>query len=146
MGGHGCPRPGEPTLADTGNARDRMGDMRLEEGISEVVRKDPRFRPEAYYFLFEALEYTLSRMGARRHVCGQELLEGVREFALDRFGFLARTVFYEWGITATEHFGEIVFNLVNADLLMRNETDTLRDFEDGYDFEEAFDGAFGQAL
>jgi len=51
---------------------------------------------------------------------------------------LARTVFYEWGITATEHFGEIVFNLVSADLLMRNESDTLADFEADFDFEQAF--------
>ncbi len=123
-----------------------MGDQKLEEGIREIVRKDPRFPPQAYLFLFEALEYTLSRLNTRRHVSGPELLEGVREYALDSFGFLARTVFYEWGITSTEHIGEIVFNLVNADLLMRNENDSLADFRDGFDFEEAFDRGFECSL
>jgi uncharacterized repeat protein (TIGR04138 family) len=119
-----------------------MEDTRLEEGIRGIVRDDPRFHPNAYFFIFEALEFTLARLKARRHVSGKELLEGVREYALESFGYLVRAVFYEWGITATEDIGEIVFNLVNADLLLRNENDTLADFRDGYDFEEAFDQAF----
>ena len=65
-----------------------MDEMKLEEGIRDVVRRDPRFHLNAYYFIFEALEYTLSRMDVRRHVSGQELLEGVRDYALESFGFL----------------------------------------------------------
>lgn len=119
-----------------------MADVKLEDGIREVVRQDPRFHPNAYYFIFEALEYTLARLDTRRHVSGKELLEGVRECALESFGFLARTVFYEWGIQNTENIGELVFNLVSANLLMKNEEDTLADFRDAYDFEEAFDRSF----
>jgi len=116
-----------------------MPDLKLEEGIREIVRRDPRFHPNAYFFIFEALEFTLSRLNTRRHVSGVELLEGTKEFALEVFGFLARTVFYEWGITSTENIGEVVFNLVNADLLMKNEADSMSDFRNGFDFEEAFD-------
>ena len=119
-----------------------MGDMQLEDGIREVLKRDPRFSPNAYFFIFEALEYTLARLNTRRHVSGKELLDGIREYALDTFGFLARTVFYEWGITTTESIGEIVFNLVQANLLMKNDTDSMADFRDGYDFEEAFDRSF----
>jgi uncharacterized repeat protein (TIGR04138 family) len=119
-----------------------MGDRKLEDGIREVIQQDPRFDPQAYYFIFEALEYTLSRLNARRHVSGKELLAGIREYALDTFGFLAKTVFYEWGITSTEAIGEIVFNLVRANLLMKQDTDSMADFRDGYDFEDAFDKGF----
>ena len=122
-----------------------MADMKLEDGIREVVTADPRFNPNAYYFIFEALEFTLSRMDSRRHVSGKELLAGVRDYALDTFGFLARTVFYEWGITTTEDIGQLVFNLVSANLLMKNEKDSMADFRDGYDFEEAFDRGFSRS-
>ena len=119
-----------------------MADMKLEDGIRKLVDKDPRYTGQAYFFIFEALEYTLGRMNPRRHVSGKELLEGIREFALESYGFLSRTVFYEWGITTTEDLGQIVFNLVNANLLMKNETDTLSDFRNGFDFEEAFDRGY----
>lgn len=116
-----------------------MPDLKLEDGIRDLVRSDPRYSPHAYYFLFEALEFTLSRVGARRHVNGRELLDGTREYALKSFGYLAKTVLYEWGITTTEDIGRIVFNLVSADLLMKNENDSLADFRNGFDFEQAFE-------
>jgi len=119
-----------------------MSDMKLEEGIREIVAKDPRFGPQAYYFIFEALEYTLANLNTRRHVSGKELLDGTKKYALEVFGFLARTVFYEWGITSTEDIGQLVFNLVSADLLMKNDADSMADFRDGFDFEEAFDDTF----
>jgi uncharacterized repeat protein (TIGR04138 family) len=118
-----------------------MGDLQLDDGIRTIVRKDPRFHRNAYYFMFEALEFTLSGLTTRRHVTGRELLDGTRDYALEAFGYLARTVFYEWGITTTEDIGEIVFNLVNESLLMRNDEDTMADFRNGFDFEE-FDREF----
>ena len=116
--------------------------MKLEDGIRKLVESDPRYHAQAYFFIFEALEYTLGRMNTRRHVSGKELLEGIREFALESYGFLSRTVFYEWGITTTEDLGQIVFNLVNANLLMKNDADDMADFRNGYDFEDAFDRGF----
>ncbi len=115
--------------------------------ILDLTRRDPRYRPEAYHFLFEALDYTLSiRGGARRHVSGPEIMEGVRRHALDQFGFLARSVFAQWGITRTDDFGEIVFNLIKVDLLQKTADDRKEDFFGLFDFEEAFDDAFEQSL
>ena len=115
--------------------------------ILDLTRRDPRYRPEAYHFLFEALDYTLSmRGGARRHVSGPEIMEGVRRHALDQFGFLARSVFAQWGITRTDDFGEIVFNLIKVDLLQKTADDRKEDFFGLFDFEEAFDDAFDQTL
>jgi len=116
------------------------------ESILQIVRKDGRYRPQAYYFIFDALDFTIQRMRKVRHVTGKELLEGIREYATENFGFLARTVLSEWGVTSTRDFGEIVFNLVEAGLLSRTDKDTREDFEGIYDFETAFDREFRRSL
>jgi uncharacterized repeat protein (TIGR04138 family) len=116
------------------------------ESILQIVRRDGRYGPQAYYFIFDALDYTINRMRKVRHVTGKELLEGIREYATDHFGFLARTVLAEWGVVSTSDFGEIVFNLVDAGLLSRTDKDTKTDFENIFDFEEAFEAEFRRSL
>lgn len=106
--------------------------------LRDLVRRDHRYALNAYLFVFEALDFTIQRMGENRHVTGQELLVGIRDYAKQQFGYLARMVFPQWGIRATDDFGEIVFNLVNAGLMGKTETDTKEDFKNGYDFEEVF--------
>lgn len=116
------------------------------ETILEIVRKDGRFGAQAYYLIFDALDFTIQRMRKVRHVTGRELLEGIRQYATENFGFLARTVLAEWGVTSTRDFGEIVFNLVEAGLLSRTDKDTIADFEDVFDFGEAFEKEFKRSL
>lgn len=116
------------------------------ETILQIVRKDGRFGAQAYYFIFDALDYTIQRMRKVRHVTGRELLEGIRQYATENFGFLARTVLAEWGITQTRDFGEIVFNLVEAGLLSRTDKDTIKDFEQVFDFGVAFEDEFRKSL
>ena len=103
-----------------------------------ILKRDPRFSIEAYRFMFEALDHTIRKIGARRHVTGQELLDGIRDFARLRFGPLAKTVFRCWNVQRSEDFGEIVFNLVEAGLMSKTETDTREDFKNGFDFDDAF--------
>jgi uncharacterized repeat protein (TIGR04138 family) len=113
--------------------------------ILEICARDPRYRPQAYVFVFEALDYTIEKLGRRqksgleRHITGQELLAGIREFARSQFGLLARVVFEYWGVRHTQDFGEIVFNLVEGELLSRRETDTKDDFTEGFDFRKTFE-------
>ena len=116
------------------------------ESILEIVRKDGRYSAQAYYFIFDALDFTIQRMRKVRHVTGKELLEGIRAYATENFGFLARTVLAEWGITATRDFGEIVFNLVEAGLLSRTDKDTIEEFADVFEFAEAFEDEFRRSL
>jgi uncharacterized repeat protein (TIGR04138 family) len=116
------------------------------ETILRIVRRDGRYSPQAYYFIFDALDFTLNRMKKMRHVTGKELLEGIRQYATEHFGFLARTVLDEWGVRATEDFGNIVFNLVEAGLLSRTDNDTREDFRDVYRFDEAFEREFRRSL
>ena len=118
-----------------------------DAAILDILRRDPRYRAEAYQFVFEALDYTLTTRGVgRRHVSGPEIMDGVRRLALERYGYLARAVFEHWGVTRTDDFGEIVFNLISADLLQKTADDRKEDFYGLYDFEVAFDVAFEQSL
>ncbi len=118
--------------------------MRKEalHSIEQIVEQDPRYKPEAYAFLFAALSYTQAKLAKPRHVTGRELLEGIRELALERYGKMAKTVFEHWGVRKTDDFGEIVFNLVDAGLLGKTEEDKKEDFKDVYNFEDAFEKGY----
>jgi len=74
----------------------------------------------------------------RRHVSGQQLCLGLRDFAIDRFGLFAPVVFGRWHIHRTDDFGRMVFAMIDARLMSRNTEDSIDDFRGVYDFEEAF--------
>jgi len=118
-----------------------------QETVFEICKKDPRYQPDAYFFLVEALDVTVKDIRKNqpdhgRHVTGKELLDGIKEYALDEFGPMAFTVFAEWGIHTTQDFGELVFNLVEVGRLGKTESDSREDFKNGYSFEEAFQRPF----
>jgi len=120
-----------------------MHEVSFEEALAKIEAQDPRYHREAYLFVREALDHTQKTIGkdARgriRHVTGQELLIGIREFALQQFGPMTKTVLEEWGVRCCPDFGELVFNMVEVGWLAKTEKDSRADFADGYDFEEAF--------
>ncbi len=118
--------------------------------LQRVADKDCRYSMQSYQFIFEALDYTASQLGKKynssieeeRHVTGQELSEGIKQFAMEKFGYMTRIVLEQWGITKSGDFGEIVFNLVDSGLMGKTETDSLEDFKDLYDFYSEFDEKF----
>ena len=120
-----------------------MLEVNFDEVVQRIVVGDPRYHPDSYGFLREALDFTQKQIGREnhgrvRHVTGQELLQGIREFALAQFGPMARTVLEEWGVHSCADFGEMVFNMVESGLLSKTDKDSRVDFQDGYDFTEAF--------
>jgi uncharacterized repeat protein (TIGR04138 family) len=127
-----------------------MHEAEFDEGIEPILLKDPRYTRDAYVFVRDALDYTkksLTRSEAiaaakNEHITGQELLAGIREYALAQYGPMVITVLEEWGVTRCEDFGEIVFNIVEAGLFSKTETDSRADFQNGYDFAEAFSKPF----
>ena len=110
----------------------------MENPLQEAVAKDPRYKPEAYIFVHDALGHTWARLDERRHVTGRELLEGIKDLALKRYGRMAKAVLNSWGVKTTDDFGAIVFNLVGAGLLSKTEEDRVEDFHEVYDFDEVF--------
>ena len=120
-----------------------MQEINFDEAVELILAKDSRYTREAYTFVREALDFTQKLVGkesrgAIRHVSGQELLDGIRQFALQQFGPMAMTVFEEWGVRNCRDFGEIVFNMVEIGLLAKTEKDSRDDFQNGYDFTDAF--------
>ena len=125
-----------------------MHEATFEEDLDRIVKNDSRYHRDVYLFIREALDHARRlvdrkareqvRHVAGQHVTGQELLAGIREYALAQFGPMAITVFEEWGVRNCRDFGEIVFNMVEAGLLAKTDQDSRADFEEGYDFEEAF--------
>lgn len=120
-----------------------MKDEPFEKAVREIVAEDAAYAPDAYNFVREALFYTMKllkkpRTGPDKHVSGAELLEGVRRYALQEFGPMARTVLNTWGIKRCEDIGRVVFKLVEKGILSKRPTDTMKDFEGGYDFDAAF--------
>ena len=110
--------------------------------VEEICAKDPRYKKDSYEFLMQALHYTQSKINEKRHITGQELSEGIREFSLEQFGPMVKTVFSHWGINKTEDFGNIVFNLIEKEILSKTENDSLADFKEVYDFSKAFGNFF----
>ena len=120
-----------------------MQALNFDEVLDKVIAKDPRYHREAYLFLREGLDYAQKQISKTnkneiRHITGQELLAGLRDYGMTQFGPMTATVLNEWGVRRCEDFGEMVFNLVEHGLLSKTETDTRDDFKGGYDFDEAF--------
>lgn len=123
-----------------------MQDLEFSEVVELICKEDARFDRKAYAFVRQALDHTVKEMKKRapertarsQHVTGPELLGGVRDFALDQFGPLAKTVLNTWGITRCRDIGDIVFNLIEYNVFSKTEDDRREDFADLYDFEEAF--------
>ena len=130
--------------------------------IAKLLREDRRYSFEAYVFVFEALRYAQEKLGlgaevpsempeeeeeqwpegerrqAPRHLTGPELCEAIRQYALAQYGYMAKSVLRHWGVTSTGDFGEIVFNLIRIGKMRKTADDRREDFDDVYDFDEAF--------
>lgn len=119
----------------------------LEE-LSELAGLYP---PAAFDFIEEGLKHTVVQAhGAARgktddpcrHVSGQQLCEGLRDLALQRWGMMARTVLLRWNITSTLDFGRIVFALIEAGQMQKTDDDTIEDFKNVFDFKRAFETTY----
>lgn len=123
-----------------------MQDSEFADIVSLICKDDPRFDRKAYEFVRLGLDHTVKELKKRsndrtersRHVNGRELLEGLRAFALEQFGPMAKTVLNSWGVTRCQDFGDIVFNLIEYKVFSKTDADRQEDFNALYDFDEAF--------
>lgn len=120
-----------------------MAKVDFDTALTPLLERDSRYGRGAYHFVREALDHTqalLLRRGetAPRHVRGRELLDGIRDYALEQFGPMACTVFDDWGIRSCDDFGEIVFGMIDLGILSKTDEDLREDFKGGFDFDAAF--------
>lgn len=131
-----------------------MSAMDFDSALDPLLARDARYARGAYHFVRDALDFTRDTLQNEavaavqprkgQHVSGQELLDGVRRLALNQFGPMTFCVLEEWGIRRCEDVGEIVFNMIDAQILSKTDEDRREDFQGGYDFEEAFRRPFAR--
>ena len=123
-----------------------MQKLDFGEKLEGIVRQDTRYDREAYLFLRDALDFTIkARKKAKEpdeHVTGQQLLEGIRHYALKQFGPMVPTVFEYWGVRRGSDFGEMVFNFIRVGIFGKTDTDSIDDFKGSYSFHDAFIAPF----
>jgi len=122
--------------------------------MRKLLKDDARFKVEAYQFIRESLQFahehadlirpasTTSDADDIRHMTGQELCEACRLYSLEQYGYLAKMVLASWGIHSTSDLGEVVYNLIGIEQMRKSDTDRREDFNDVYDFDEAFQPKF----
>jgi uncharacterized repeat protein (TIGR04138 family) len=124
--------------------------MSAEPSIFEIAQQT-QYPVDAFIFIQRGLDYTVRHIhgdvpkdldpedeSTNRHVTGQQLCQGLREYAISQYGLMARTVLRRYKIYTTEDFGKLVFAMVDAGVMRKTDEDTLADFVDVYDFSEAF--------
>lgn len=132
--------------------------------LRRLLQKDCRYPIEAYFFVREALSYAVdslaldtgfdeylndsegnkatSQVRQQRHVTGQQLCDGIRQYAINQFGFMAKVVLKSWGIERTNCFGDIVYNMIDVGIMKKSSDDRRSHFDDVYDFDEVFQKEF----
>lgn len=124
-----------------------MQAIQFEQSVRSIMAKDARFDPHAFFFLKEALDFTLKRVadsngGQTRHVTGPELLTGFRDLALEQFGPMATTLAREWGIMTCRDIGDMVFLLIDEQVFGKQESDRREDFDGDFDLHESLERPF----
>ena len=129
-----------------------MAEIDWQSVWDRTVRESP-YAPSAFEFIRDGLGHTVDLIHGNgphgpadgddliessRHVSGQQLCMGLRDYAIQRYGLLARLVLYSWGVRATADFGHLVFALVDAGLMRKTDDDTIEDFQGVFDFDEEF--------
>ena len=119
-----------------------------DKSIEQVVARLGLYPAEAYDFVQQGLSYTVHRIHAdadpakvTKHVSGQQLCHGLREYAQAQWGLLARAVLRRWNINTTLDFGQIVFAMIDAGQLQTTDDDRLDDFKNVFDFRAAFESS-----
>jgi uncharacterized repeat protein (TIGR04138 family) len=129
--------------------------------LTKLLKRDKRYKFDAYAFVFEALQFAHEKLGlgqekpaeaeeeetssrrggsrkAERHLTGQQLCEAVRQYAIEQYGLMAKAVLASWGVHNTGDIGNLVFNLIEIGQMRKTKEDTREDFENVFDFDAAF--------
>jgi uncharacterized repeat protein (TIGR04138 family) len=120
-----------------------VNELSFRDGIMDrILLKERRFDERAYLFVLAALEYCQQRLPERRHISGRELALACRDLAIERFGVMARLVLDHWGLRSSADIGDVVFTLVELDLLLSQPEDSRDDFVDAFSFDDAFERGY----
>ena len=120
----------------------------MRKTIEEIAADDGRYTPEALKFVYEGLGATIRKVKEAqdedqpRHISPDEFSKGLARLAIDRWGRLSLMVLNCWGVNTTRDLGEIVYLMINHKWMTAQETDTIEDFNEVYNFEQVFEKQF----
>ena len=119
-----------------------MQKLEFTEAVDLITDADSRYQRDAYFFLRDALDQTVKlrkrQLGEGGHLTGQQLCEGIRQYALKQFGPMVPTVLDFWGVKKTDDFGCMVWNLIELGVFGKTPTDSIDDFKSVFHFRDAF--------
>lgn len=123
-----------------------MSQKQIEVDWKSILKTAGPFPMEAFAFVREGLSYTSEHVHGDpeavadqdRHISGQQLCLGLRDFAIERYGLMAPAVLDHWNIRRTDDFGRIVFAMIQGGVMSKTDEDTPDDFRAVFDFHEAF--------
>jgi uncharacterized repeat protein (TIGR04138 family) len=124
-----------------------MSKQETQAELMTLLRAAGPYPLEAFNFVREGLGFTVQKVHDHtdpmadpddRHISGQQLCLGLRDFAIEKYGLMAPAVLAHWNIHRTDDFGRIVFAMIDAGLMSRTDEDTIDDFRSVYHFSEAF--------
>lgn len=128
-----------------------MRNENFDRAVQQILKTDDRYPAEAYALMPQILDYTCREVQKQvreignddpdrpdNHVTGQQLAEGLREYMLQEYGPFAFDILSDLNIRATIDIGNLVYNLISVGCFGKTDDDRLEDFEEVYDFQEAF--------
>lgn len=126
-------------------------------GFTELVKvaNMTPYPVDAFLFVRRGLDFTVQRIHGEmeaselddiltpseemsRHVSGEQLCWGLRDYAVEQYGLLAKTLLKRWHIRESADFGRIVFAMVDNHLMLKTDDDTISDFTNVFDFDDVF--------
>ena len=118
-----------------------------KKSLRQIARSTGLYPPEAFEFVRHGLAYAVAHIydapktddDTQRHITGQQLSCGLRDFAVRRYGVMARAVLRHWNINRTEDFGRIVFAMVEDGIMRKTPQDSIHDFDHVYDMNDVFE-------
>ena len=110
-----------------------------KKDIEQIAREDGRYNPKAFKFVYDGLGYSIENLTQKPgHITGQTLCEGLKLYAVKKWGRLAKLVLNNWGIKTTRDFGEIVYLMIENEWMNARPEDSITDFDCVYNFRTAF--------
>lgn len=105
----------------------------FEAAVERIIKRHPRWKADAYFFLRSAMDDASERFAAGRpnkHLSAEELYMSCCACALDEYGPLALLVLESWGVRSSSDVGALVYNLIAEGIFSAQPGDTKEQFDD----------------
>lgn len=104
--------------------------------IQDFFEQYGKYAPDAYEFVTRAVIEQVEALEEARHLTALEVLQNFRRRMYSEFGWLASAVLAEWKINCASDIGEIVFDLIDMNILSASRDDKRSDFDIDFNLQE----------